>query len=424
MNKKFIKYLIPSIIASLFLSTYCLIDGIFIGQKIGDLGLSAINLAWPITSFLQSIGIGIGLSSGIYISRLNGRGEIEKANKIKLTSIIIIILTAIILSLLFLIFSYDLLKLFGAKNDTLNYAYDYLKVILYGSIFQMLGCGITPLLKNSGKVKIAMVGSVSSIIINILLDYIFIYRLNMGLEGAALASVIGLTAASIICLIPYSKEFKGISFSKTVFKEIFLGMIAPFILNFSYSIIIIITNIKCLEYGGDEAVAAYTLLSYLMSIIAASTTGVGDAIQPLFSYNYGSKNYKENYNMLKKCIFIAFGLSIFIVLIFYLFDNQLSDLYNLSNLADEFYNKGLIYYLFGFILLSNIRVLSSYLYSINQKTYANIITLIEPIILTPLMYFIFSFMKLDGIWLSYTIIQLILIIISYLLVFISKRKER
>ncbi|MBQ9124953.1 MAG: MATE family efflux transporter [Acholeplasmatales bacterium] len=424
MNKSFIRYLIPSVIASLFLSTYCLIDGIFIGQKIGDLGLSAINLAWPITSFLQSIGIGLGLSAGIYISRLYGKKEEEKANKVKLTAIIIITITALLLSLIFFIFSKDLLKLFGAKNDTLEYAYDYLKIILFGSIFQMLGCGIAPLLKNSGKVKIAMVGSISSIVINIFLDYIFIYELNMGLEGAALASVIGLASAVLICIIPYSKEFKGIIINKEVFKEIFLGMLAPFILNYSCSIIIIITNLKCLEYGGDEAVAAYTLLSYLLSIIASATTGVGDAIQPLFSYNHSSKNFNENKIMLKKCILISTILSALIVLIFYLFDNQLSDLYNLSTTASKYYNEGLLYYLIGFILLSNIRVLSSYLYSINEKVYANIITLIEPILLTPLMYIILSFMKLNGIWLSYTIIQLILIILAYSLTILSKRKER
>ncbi|MBE6137819.1 MAG: hypothetical protein E7176_05430 [Erysipelotrichaceae bacterium] len=416
--KSFYKYLIPSVIATVFLSTYAIIDGMFIGQKIGDIGLSAINFAWPITSFLQSIGIALGLSGGIYISSLNGKDKIEEANRMKLTVIIIISIISIIMGITIYFFSRPLLSLFGAKGTTLDLGHRYIKIILIGSLFQMLGIGLTPLLKNSGKVKIAAAAGFTSIGINLILDYIFMYPMNLGLEGAALASVLAQFSSFIVCIIPYIKELKGVYFTKESMKKLFTGAIAPFVLNFSYSFIIILTNALCMNYGGDEAVAAYTLLSYLLYIIGAIGTGVADSIQPLFSYNHAQANYKDNYRMLRKCLLISFILCLLASLLFFFLRNPLEKLYNLSSLACEYYEKAIIYYLIGFIFVSLIKVICSYFYSINDKMRANIITLSEPIILTPLVYLILCLiLNINGVWISFTIIQVLLLLIGIFLLY-------
>lgn len=414
--KSFYKYLIPSLLATIFLSTYAIIDGIFIGQKIGDLGLSAINFAWPITSFLQTIGIAIGLSGGIYISHLKGNGKIEESNKMKLTCIIVIIFLSIILGLILLFCSKSLLSLFGAANLTLELALKYIKVILLGAPFQMLGIGLLPLLKNSGKVKSAALAGFISIGVNLTLDYVFMFPLNMSLEGAALASVIAQFSSCMVCFFAYFKELKGVSFSKENMKKLFTGAIAPFVLNFSYSIIIIITNALCMHYGSDEAVAAYTLLSYLLYVIGAMATGVSDSIQPLFSFNHATKAYDDNKKMLKKCLVISFLLCFLTSIIFLFLNKPLKLLYNLSDEAQDHYVKAIIYYVIGFIFVSIIKVICSYLYSINDKKRANIITLIEPLLLTPIIYLICCLIfNLNGIWISFTIIQISLFVISLLL---------
>lgn len=292
--KKFASYLIPSLIASVLMSMYAIVDGIFIGQKIGDAGLAAINITWPITSFLQSIGTAMGLSGGIVIQNLLGKKEVEHANKIKTLILIIVLFLGVFLGLLFYAVEEPLLHVLGATSESYPHAESYLTIILMGSIFQMLGMALLPLLKNSNKVKLAAVASLSAIFTNFTLDYVLIYLANMDLAGAALASVLAQVVSCIICLFAFAKELKSPIFLKKDLKEIFKISLAPFILSYSFSIAIIITNLVCSTYGGDEAVAAYTLLSYLSYIIIAIACAVGDSIQPLFSYNQAIQDFKSN----------------------------------------------------------------------------------------------------------------------------------
>ena len=423
--KSFARYLIPSIIATLFMSCYAMIDGIFIGQKIKDVGLSAINIAWPITAFVQSVGMAVGLSGGIYISYLKGKNEIEKSDKIKLSTIIIILVLAIIFGLILFHFSENIIILFGAKNLCLKLAHEYIKIILIGTAFQMLGLGLIPLLKNSGKVKLAMLASIMAIAINLFLDYIFIFILDWSLAGAALASVIAQIGSFIICFIGYFKELKGFIINKEIIKHIFLGALAPFILNYSYSFIIIITNSFCEYFGGNEAVAAYTLLSYMLYVVSAVSTSVSDSIQPLFSYYNAKEEYITNHRMLMKCLIISFLISLLFSFIFIIFKYNFGQLYNLSDIAYDYYKIGLNFYACGFLFVSISRVICSYFYSVENKKYANIITMIEPLILTPVAYFsICSVLKLNGLWLSYLIIQIILVFISISLLFVHRRREK
>lgn len=422
--KSFSKYLIPSLITSLLASAFVLVDGMFIGQAIGDVGLSAINVAWPITAFIQSIALAIGLSSGIYISTLNGRGEEDKAKKVKLTTVIIVIASSFIIGGLLLLLANPLLKLFGAEGQCLEYGNRYIKIILYGSLFQMLGSAMSPLLKNSGKVKIAMAASIASLVVNLVLDYLFILKLNYGLEGAAWASVIAIATSGLINLGFYIPEFKGVNFDKITIKNILIGIPAPFILNYSYSIIIIITNALCLHYGGDPAVAAYTLLSYVLYIINSFALGTADAIQPLFSYNYGAGNTKINRGLLKRCFIISISLIALASILIIIFNDGLAYLYNLSDVAKNYYYDGVYFYIIGFIFIAFQKVICSYFYSINEYKKANILIISEPLVITPIVYLVFClFIKLNGIWIGFMLIQIILLIIGALFLYDSFFKE-
>lgn len=420
--KSFYKYLIPSVISSIFISAFVLIDGIFIGTKLKDIGLAAINIAWPITALIQAFGIAIGMSGGIYITRLNALKETEKASKIKALTLLIITVTAIVLGLILYLLRYPLLTIFGASGETLSLAVKYLNVILIGAIFQMLGCGIMPLIKNSGKIKVAFIASVSSILVNLFLDYLFVFKFDWQLEGAALASMIGQASAMIICFISYKKELNSISLNKKDIKEILTGSLAPFILNYSYSFIIIITNALCMHYGKEALVAAYTLLSYLLYIISAAAQGVGDAIQPLFTSSYEKKEI-STFKMLNKCNLISIIILLSITFLFVIFKRNLSLLYNLSAEADRLYNIGLIPYFIGFIFISVSKVSCSFMYSINKKGLANFLTLLEPLIITPIIYLIMCpLFKINGIFYGFLIIQIILFAISIILTYQIRRK--
>ena len=425
MKKNFFRFLSLTIITSLFINSFVIIDGMFIGSKLGDVGLSAINLSWPITAFLQSIGVALGISAGIYISRLKGLGNIEEANKAKSGILILILITSIVLGILFFIFAKPLLILFGAEGDALKYSLDYIKIILLGAPFELLGMSMPQLLKNSDKIKSATFASIIEIIINLILDYIFILVFDFNLWGAALASVISLIGATIICFIFYYKELEKPYIDKKIIKYLYLSSISPFILNYSYAFILIITNYLCVKFGGNEAVAAYTLLSYLLYIIGATAQASGDAIQPLYSFNSANGSHKINHQMLSGSLLFSFILCGLFVALFYIFSNNLEDLYNLSSVARVYYNDGLIYYLIGFLLTALTKPVCSYLYSVGDRLRSNLLTILEPLILTPLFYLILCpGLKLNGLWMTYLFAQIGVLIASTFFIIRNIRREK
>ena len=424
MRKKYFRFLALTIITSIFINSYVIIDGMFIGTKLGDIGLSAINIAWPITALFQSFGIALGISAGIYISRLKGLNRIDEANKAKSGILILILITSIIFGLLFYLLSKPLLILFGAEGQTLEYGLDYLNLIILGVPFEFLGMSMPQLLKNSDKIRIATLASIIEIIINGILDYFFIIKLDYNLWGAALASIIALFGATLICFIFYFKELEKPFINKNLIKNLYLSSISPFVLNYSYAFILIVTNYLCVKFGGNEAVAAYTLLSYLLYIITATAQASGDAVQPLFSYNSAAKNHLYNHSMITGCLIISFIVCGSFSLLFYIFKDNLAHLYNLSDNAKILYNKALKLYLIGFIIASLIKPICSYLYSVGDRLRSNILTILEPLVLTPILYLILCpALKLNGVWMTFLIAQIIVFIFAVFFIIRNIRRE-
>lgn len=407
--KTFKQYLIPSLIASLFMSTYVIIDGIFIGYNLNDLGLAAINIAWPITALLQSFGLAMGISGGIYLSRNKASGKDEYNLRCKSTILIYISLVATFFGIILFLLREPILRAFQAEGETLEYANRYITIILYGSIFQVLGLAIIPLNKNIGYVKLSMVASISSTLVNFIFDLLFIQILKMELEGAALASLLGAFSCFMIGIIPYLRRIKKPIFNKEITKELFLGALAPFVFSYSYSVLIIITNALAMLIGGNEAVAAYTVLSYLLYVINALVSGTSDSVQPLFSFYMEKGENHKNRILLLKTLGIAFILVLIFDLAFLFLTNSITTLYGLSSGSSEIYNTAFIYYFIGFLFIPISKCICSYLYATNKKLIANVFVIIEPLILTPLFYFILlSFIDLDGLWISFMSVQILL----------------
>ena len=195
----FKKYVIPSMISSVVLGTFSIIDGLFIGNKIGDIGLAAINYAYPITALIQSIGFGLGVAGSILMSIAIGKKEDEK--RYVGTTYALFLLSFIILMPLLLLTGSNLLTLFGASGETHSEALIYLKFIVYATIPQVLSQGLMPIIRNYGHNKLVMIGLILGFVTNLILDYVFIYPLNMGLMGAAIATNLAQVVTTLFCLI-------------------------------------------------------------------------------------------------------------------------------------------------------------------------------------------------------------------------------
>ena len=419
MKKSLSSYLIPSIIVSVLSGIYIIIDGIFIGKYIGDDGLSAINIAWPITAFIQTVGLAIGTSSGVLMSIYEGKNELTKKRKIEYLSLLLLIISTVVLMIILLIFKSPLLVLFGAETDLLlEYGDKYLTIIILGSVFQVFGMGIAPILRNKGKVKTAMIAMLVGTLANFIGDYLFIAVIPLGLEGAAIASVLGQASTGIISLISLIKNRDlEINFDLSLIKEIFKVFVSPFVLTYSASILLIITNLVCMKYGGSKCVATYTIYSYIIYIIQASSAGCSDGAQPLISYYYGSGDRLALNKTRKKLYIFTITFIGILTLIFVLLRKVIVQTFGVSLEVEAMYFEGYIYFICGLIFIGIVKVNCSYLYATKESFKANTLTLLDPLLINPVLLFTLPlFMGINGIWFSYSLSQIILSIFGFLMI--------
>lgn len=423
MLKKALKYIIPSFFTSILSGIYIIVDGFFVGEKIGDFGLAAINIAWPIPGFMQALGVAVGLGCGIHLSFSKGNGNEKNRDKIIKTTFFILILSSILM-LSILLFLNPLLRLLGTDDQTHQYAYDYVKVMCYGSIFQVFGQALIPLIRNCGKIKWATITLILCSVANFIGDYILIYLFDMGLVGAALASVFAQGIVTVVALVILYKEHM-IKIGKPTLSwsgKILKSSLAPFILVFSSSFLIIVYNLKCKQYGGNEAIAAYTVYSYILYIVAFSATGIGDGIQPLISYHYAKKDKRTLKFLIKTGYIIATVTTVVLSVVLLCLQKQIGILFSLSAHSYQIYKEGYIYFIIGFSLLGVIRMTMSYMYAIDKSLMANILVISEPL-LGPILLLVIPRLKgLSGVWLVYTLSQGILLTTSFVFLFINLRK--
>lgn len=203
MNNRhtFFKFVIPSIIAFALSGIYAIVDGFFVGNTIGDSGLSAINITYPVSALIQSIGTGIGMGGAVYYSINTAEGNKKRANKFIAVSWWLLLIASIIFTLLTLFLATPILSLLGANGTVLAYATQYLKVIALGATLQILGTGLIPFIRNYGSSFWAMFAMLGGFVTNVILDYLFVWVFNQGMIGAALATIIGQGVTLLIAII-------------------------------------------------------------------------------------------------------------------------------------------------------------------------------------------------------------------------------
>ena len=202
ITKNFFKNVIPSMLAFAFSGIYVIIDGIFVGRNTGDLGLAAVNINYPIAALMQALGTGIGMAGGIWISIKRGQKDVSKESVFLGNSIFLLLISSLLLmGTLLLTYPY-ILPLLGAKGELLKPSEDYLRIIIYGTFFQVLATGFIPLARNYNGVIRAMIAMIIGLITNTVLDYVFIVLFPWGTAGAAAATVLG-QAMTLLFLLPF-----------------------------------------------------------------------------------------------------------------------------------------------------------------------------------------------------------------------------
>lgn len=315
---------LPAIIGQMVSLLYNIVDRIYIGhiKDIGGLALTGVGVTAPILLIISAFAVLVGMGGAPRASISMGKKDNDAAEKIIGNCFTTLIGISILLSIFFLIFNEKLLMLFGASENTIEYALEYMNIYTFGIIFVQMTLGMNPFISAQGFAKTSMITVSIGAVINIVLDPIFIFGFDMGVRGAAFATIIsqGVSAIWVLYFLTGKKtnlkiKKKNLGFNTKVMGPVLLLGLSPFVMQFTESFIIILFNAKLQRYGGDVAVGAMTITTTAMQFLFLPLSGLTQGSQPIISYNYGAKNKSRVKDTFKYLLFSAITYS----LIFYLF---------------------------------------------------------------------------------------------------------
>lgn len=308
---------IPSIIAQLINVLYNIVDRMYIGHipDVGFAALTGVGVTLPIIMIISAFSSFIGAGGAPLAAIALGKGDREKAEKILGNGVVMLLFFSVALSLFFMAFKRPLLYMFGASDQTIPYAERYITIYLAGTLFVQFALGLNMFISSQGQAKIAMCSVMIGAAVNIILDPIFIFGFKMGVQGAALATVIsqGISAAWVVHFLLSEKSGirirkKNFMLDKTIILRVMALGISPFIMQSTESAITIVLNRGLSIYGGDVYVGSMTILQSVMQLIVVPVQGFTQGVQPIISFNFGAGKFdrvKKTYRLTILCTFIA-----------------------------------------------------------------------------------------------------------------------
>lgn len=322
MTKEFLKYAIPSAVAMFISSLYTVIDGMFVGQGVGDSALASVNIVLPFTVMLFGTANMFAIGGGAMVSKNIGAGEFDKAVNIFRQVFKLLLIVSISASLVCIVFTTPIVRILGATDNLEPLATDYLRYYAIFCIPNLIGIALNSFVRNDSRPKLAMVSMISGAITNIILDYIFIFPLNLGIKGAAIATGLG-QIVTVSILLPHFLKKKGylsfgnVKLNRKTIKEFSMIGFPSFFAQSSYSIIVLIHNLILAKLVGEMGISTYSIINYITTNIYMILFGLTLGVQPLVSYNYGKKDSEKMIGFYKiNCIASTIISSIGIVVCF------------------------------------------------------------------------------------------------------------
>lgn len=422
-KKLFVKLAIPSLISMLFSSLYMMADGIFVGKIIGSKALAAINLVFPIIMILFAVGDMVASGASVKIGIKLGEKNEKEASEIFSVALLFIFILNIIFAIIGLIFTKDIIFILIKDKELANLAYKFAYVfILFLPIIAPF-FAIDNYLRICGKANMSMWINIGVSVLNIILDAIFIGYLKLGIEYAALASSLSMSIGTLILIYPFITKKVVLRFTKPKIKiKEMIGIIyngsSQFFSNISGSIMAIIMNSFLLYYGGAVGVAAYSIVMYIESLIVPMLFGMIDAVQPVFSYNYGAKNNKRIMTFFKITCTVALSISIVTMIIIFVFPDFLVRMFSSeSDIAViDMAKKALLLYAPSYLFTWFIMTVSGVLTGLEKATESIVLMSAESIILPLFSTLVLTqLIGVYGIFITPTISGAVSIVVSIIL---------
>ncbi len=405
------QYALPAIIAMVASSLYNMVDSIFIGQGMGPLAISGLAITFPLMNLSTAFGTLVGAGAATMLSVLLGQQHYKAANKILGNVVSLNIIIGLLFMVISLIYIDPILYFFGASENTLPYAKEYITIILYGNIITHLYFGLNAAMRSTGNPKKAMGLTIFTVVFNTILDPIFIFVLDMGIAGAAWATVLAQTVAMLLVMAHFNNRSRAIHFSKGIIRlhwkvaktSLVVGM-GPFLMNAAACIVTLFINQQLRDYSGDLGIGAYGICNRFIFMFIMICMGLNQGMQPIAGYNYGAKLYSRVREVFWKTARLAtyvttlcFVIGVFIpkaAVGIFTHDEELMTL-----ASDALRILTFVFPIVGFQMIG-----TNFFQSIGMVKKSIFLSLSRQLIfLLPCLYILPLFIGTEGVWFSFTV---------------------
>ncbi len=432
VGKLLFQYAMPAIVAMVASSLYNMVDSIFIGQGVGAMAISGLAITFPFMNLSGAIGAGIGVGASTYLSVKLGQKDYATAQKILGNSIVLKIITGILFGAICLVFLDPILRFFGATDNTIPYARDYMVIILLGNVFTHLYFGMNALLRAASKPRHAMYATIFTVVLNTALDPLFIYTFGMGIRGAALATILSQITALCWQIWLFSNPNELIRFKRgiyrldgTIIKNILAIGISPFSMNACACIIVIFINTALVKYGGDLAVGAYGIANRIGFLFFMVVMGINQGMQPIAGYNYGAEQYDRmmkvlNYSMVAATLIMIVGW-----LVGEFFPYPCARLFTSDQNLIDIAIRGIRINMLTFPLIGSQAVITNFFQSIGKAKISIFLSLSRQMIyLLPLLIVLPPIMGVDGVWAALPASDTVAFVTAWIVMYRFMKKQK
>ena len=432
ISKLLMEFSIPAIIGMVVNTLYNIVDRMYIGniKDIGGLALTGVGITMPIMTIIMAFGMLIGIGTSARISLKLGEHKREEAEKHLGNAFTLIIIASVLITIIGLVFMHKILGLFGASADTEIYAREYMQIIFFGTIFNMLSFGLNHSIRSDGSPKVAMLSMLIGAGTNIILDPIFIFVFGMGVRGAAIATVISQIVSTIWILYYFTKgksnlkiKREYLSLDKAIVLSIFSIGVSPFSMQIAQSIVQVLANNALKTYGGDLAIGAMTIINSVAMIFMMPIFGLNQGSQPIIGYNYGAEKYKRVKQAVKSATIVATIIVSIGWIITQAAPHLLISIFNRDEQLVGIASTGMRIFLLMLPVVGAQVISSNYFQSIGKAKISMFLSLLRQVILLiPCLIILPKIFGLTGVWLAGAVSDGLSSLITLIIFFMSVRK--
>ncbi len=435
VGKLLAQYALPAIIAMTAASLYNIIDRVFIGQVVGPMAISGLAITFPFMNLAAAFGAAVGVGASTTISVKLGQKDYESAENILGNTITLNLIVGLAFGGICLLFLDPILRFFGASDATLPYARDFMRVILAGNVFSHMYFGMNAVLRAASKPRMAMLATIFTVGMNILLDVVFILWWHWGIKGAAFATIISQVLALCWQMKLFTNKSELLHLKRGIYKlksnlvrNIISIGISPFLMNACACVIVIFINNQLVRFGGDMAVGAYGIANSIAMIFVMFVIGLNQGMQPIAGYNYGAQQYDRMMRVVKLSIITAVCIMLTGWSLAMFAPYHCARMFTTDPELIKGSIKAIHIIMMMFPLIGSQMVITNFFQCIGKVKISIFLSLSRQLLfLLPLLVLLPNFYGIDGVWASMPTSDFIAVVVAVtiMLVFLRRfKKER